>query len=128
MGALTIFDGLISLASEFISDPDKQAKFQLQAVQSRDKLVTHLLDTKTIPWVDATVKLFTALITFARPVGGLMMTAFGMYAHLKGIDMSAMAHTIFDGAFPAWGASRHASKKQAEDTRREIEKEKVRQR
>ncbi len=45
-----------------------------------------------------------------RPIGSIVMTAFGGYCHLKGVDMEVTAHLLFDGAFPAWMASRHMQK------------------
>ena len=66
-----------------------------------------------LPWVDALVKLIYALghvvQMWFRPVVGGLMTAFGVYAHIKGIDLGN-SHAIFDAAFPAWGVSRHMEK------------------
>lgn len=117
---------LIGLASEFIEDPDKQAKFKLEAQKLQSRTIDSLLGTTTIPWVDALVKVLVALNTLWRPVGGALMTAFGMYAHWKGIDISTALHATFDGAFPAWGLSRHQDKANQEKTRREVEREKAR--
>lgn len=125
----SIVDGvkaITGLASEYIEDPDKKIEFEYKAKELETGLLETVLNTTTVPWVDALVKILVTLNSLWRPMVGAMMTAFGAYAHLKGIDMDPAAHVIFDGAFPAWGASRHMNKKQQEDTRREVEKERTR--
>lgn len=54
-------------------------------------------------------------IPLARPVGSFCMTAFGAYCHAKGISMDTAIHAVFDGAFPAWGLSRHVHKQKELD-------------
>ena len=103
-------DNLISLGSEFIVDKDKLIEFQFKALELKYQAADMLMQTKTVPWVDATVKIMFALNTFWRPMIGALMTAFGAYAHIKQIDIEPALHAIFDGAFPAWGVSRHTEK------------------
>lgn len=120
IGAITgVLSGLIGLASEYIPDKDKQAEFQLKAKKYEHDLLSTILETTTVPWVDATVKILIALNAMWRPIAGAAMTAFGAYAHVNGIDIPVELHAMFDGAFPAWGASRHFNKQKAEDTRKE---------
>lgn len=98
---------IVGLGREFITDKDKLAELQYKALELSQNLKMAALTQKTVPWVDAVVK----LLVFARPMGAAAMTAFGAYAHWKGIDLGGeVIHTVFDGAFPAWGASRHVNK------------------
>lgn len=103
-------DSLIKLGSEYIVDKDKVIEFQFKAMELRQQQAVSLLATKTHPFVDALVKLMYAFQIFWRPMVATFMTGFGAYAHYKGIDMDVALHAIFDGAFPAWGASRHVHK------------------
>lgn len=121
----SLIDDLFGLADKFIEDKDKKNEFSFKVQELQFKLRESLLQTTTIPWVDGFVKILIAfrdiILPLLRPLGAAAMTAFGMYCHLKGIDMGGAAnHTIFDAAFPAWGASRHVNKTQAqkEETKR----------
>lgn len=102
-----LLSGILSIGKELIEDKDKKNEFA-------DKAMERLLATETHPFVDAVVKLSYAAdqITkgLLRPLGAAVMTAFGIYAHLNGIEIDGALHAMFDGAFPAWGASRHAEK------------------
>lgn len=105
---------LFDLISEAIPDPDKRRELEAKITQARIQVDQLIMQTTTIPWVDALVKIMYALerfiVTLWRPIGAAAMTAFGMYAHYKGIDIGEANHLILDGAFPAWGASRHMEK------------------
>ena len=103
-------DSLINLGSEYIVDKDKLIEFQFKAMELKQNSIDSLVGMKTVAWVDAVVKLMFALKSLMRPIIGGMMTMFGAYCHYKGITMDVGLHAIFDGAFPAWGVSRHAEK------------------
>lgn len=102
--------GIMGLADQYILDKDKLIEFRFRALELNIQAQETLLKTNTTPWVDAVVKLMYALNMFWRPFVGAAMTAFGAYCHYKGIEMDAALHAVFDGAFPAWGASRHMEK------------------
>lgn len=110
----TIIEELSSLASEFIEDPDKKREIDYKIQDLEFGLRKSLLATTTTPKVDAFVKLLIAfrdiILPLLRPLGAAAMTAFGMYCHLNGIEIDGAVHAILDGAFPAWGASRHVHK------------------
>ena len=102
------------IGEKLIVDKDKKIEFAYKAQELAFKSMEVMLTVKTVPWVDATVKILYALKAFFRPVVGGLMTAFGAYAHVKGMDLGAL-HAIFDGAFPAWGVSRYAEKVKKKD-------------
>ncbi|PUB87065.1 MAG: hypothetical protein DBP02_02135 [gamma proteobacterium symbiont of Ctena orbiculata] len=117
----SVINGLIGLGSEWITDKDKQIEFAYKMRELNFKIAESLLRTQTVPWVDATVKIIYALVALMRPIGTALMTAFGLYAHYKQIQIDPAVHAAIDGAFPAWGVSRHMNKKkeQEEQTKRE---------
>lgn len=102
------------IGDKFIEDKDKRTEFAYKAQELAFKSMEVMLTTKTVPWVDATVKILYALKAFFRPVVGGLMTAFGAWAHVKGMDLGAL-HAVFDGAFPAWGVSRAVEKVKKRD-------------
>ncbi|MEW8420265.1 MAG: hypothetical protein AB2669_16575 [Candidatus Thiodiazotropha endolucinida] len=114
-------NGIIGLGKEWILDKDKQIEFAYKMRELNFKIAESLLSTQTIPWVDATVKIIYALVALFRPIGTALMTAFGLYAHWKQIPIDTALHAAIDGAFPAWGVSRHMNKtkEQQEITKRE---------
>jgi len=117
-------ESVTGLISEFIDDGDLRAKLEagLQKVEAR--ITSQLLQTTTTPKVDAFVKILVAIknviIPLFRPLGAGAMTAFGMWMHYNGTPMDGATQIVMDGAFPAWGASRHVEKqKKASQKRRE---------
>lgn len=111
-----LLGSLIDLGKEVIVDKDKQIEFEYKVKELEHQLTMELVKTATVPWVDATIK----MLVFLRPLGAALMTAFGMYCHYKGIDMDAATHAIFDGAFPAWGVSRHVNKQTESSNKKEV--------
>lgn len=113
-----IVKGLISpvtnIADKLILDKDKYAELKFRELELREKRAMKLLTITTTPKIDAVVKiLYTikdVIIPMFRPLGAAAMTAFGVYAHLKGLNIDPVVQGIFDGAFPAWGLSRHVNK------------------
>jgi hypothetical protein len=119
-----IFEGLIGIGRELITDKDKLIEYEFRTKELHQKGMELIVSTQTIPWVDATVKIMYALIAFARPVGSAAMTAFGIYAHYKQIPIDGAIHAVFDGAFPAWGTSRHINKnKEQEEITKRLKKQ-----
>lgn len=110
----TVIEEVSSLVSEFIEDPDKKREIDYKLQDLEFGLRKSLLATTTTPKVDAFVKLLIAfrdiILPLLRPLGAAAMTAFGMYCHLKGVEIDGAVHAVMDGAFPAWGASRHVHK------------------
>lgn len=114
-----LIDSVSSLASEFIEDKDKLNEINLKIRELESKVTTTLLSTKTTPKADAFVKILIAfrdiVVPLLRPVGASCMTAVGLYCHLNGVEIDGATHAMIDGAFPAWGASRHVNKHKEEE-------------
>lgn len=110
------FGPIVELVKELIPDGDKRKELEAKLEGARIEMDRMILSTTTTPRTDAFVKILYALERFVgslwRPLGAAAMTAFGMYAHWKGIDLGgALNHGVFDGAFGAWGLSRHMEKR-----------------
>lgn len=105
-----LISGIIGIGKELIVDKDKQVEFAFKAQEQLVQFQLALLQTKTTPKVDAFVKVVYSLKGFIRPIGGALMTGFGMYCHLKQIPIDTTLHAVLDGALPAWGVSRHVEK------------------
>jgi len=108
------FKALTSLISEFVVDDEKMAQIQLEIGKVKASVKSDLLKTSTTPKVDAFVKILIAfndlILPWFRPIGAGMMTAVGLWFHYKQIPIDGAVHAMIDGAFPAWGASRHVNK------------------
>lgn len=109
-----VFAGILELAKKLIPDKDKYKELETQVKQAEIEFDRLLLGTTTTPKVDAFVKILYAVERFIstlwRPLGSAAMTAFGLYAHYKGMSIDTMTHSMLDGAFAAWGVSRHMNK------------------
>jgi len=108
------FKALTSLISEFVVDDEKMAQIKLEVDKVEASVKSDLLKTSTTPKVDAFVKILIAfndlIIPWFRPIGAGLMTAVGLWFHYKQIPIDGAVHAMIDGAFPAWGASRHVNK------------------
>lgn len=109
-----LFGPVIDLVRELIPDGDKRKELEAKIETARIETDRMILTTTTTPKVDAFVKVLFALERFIgtlwRPIGSAAMTAFGAYAHYKGIQIDTGLQAMLDGAFPAWGVSRHVEK------------------
>jgi hypothetical protein len=110
----SLISPITNLAGKMIMDKDKFAELQFRKLELEYNAKKDLLKQTTTPKIDAVVKLLITIndvvIPLLRPLGAAAMTAFGIYMHAKGTPMEAISQAIFDGAFPAWGASRHVNK------------------
>lgn len=103
--------GLLGIVDQFVEDKDLKAKLAIRQIELVNELILKLLETKTIPWIDGTVKLMVASVQLARPIGTGLMTAFGIYLHVKGtpIDDQLIQYGM-DAAFPTWAGAREIDK------------------
>lgn len=116
-----VFTGLIGLGKELIVDKDKQIEYAFKIAEMQHSLVEKIMTMQTTPKVDAFIKILYAIkevgIPLLRPLGSAAMTAFGAYAHAKGLHIDPVSQTLLDGAFPGWMTSRHLEKKNASKNR-----------
>lgn len=116
IGILTsVLPGLFSLGGKLIEDKDKRAEYAFRVQQMTQDMAMKLLETQTYPWIDGLVKLAYAgeaiIKGLFRPIVSACMTGFVVYAEVSGIQLSAAVEGVLIAAFPAWGVSRHVSKK-----------------
>ena len=120
--------GFTDLVSEWIEDKDLKSKLEFEGKKLEFELDKLLLTTKTTPKTDATIKIMLAsrdiVIPMFRPVGAVLLAAFGAYCTTKGIVLPEYVQAMLFGSPLAYGASRHSSKKDEQKTKRvEISKE-----
>ena len=110
-----VFGKLFGVVDQLVEDKDKKNEIVLKIAELQNQLALQLIQTSTVPWVDATVKILFAvrdiILPMFRPVVAAAMAAYVVYAEINGITMSPMVEAMFAGAFPAWGASRWSEKK-----------------
>src|SRR5690606_10746909 len=110
-----IFNNIIGLGKEFVVDKDKQIEFAFKIAELQHDLLAQVMTMQTTPKVDAFVKILYAIkelvIPMLRPIGTGLITAFGLYAHYKGIQIPEAIHAGLDAAFGTWVYSRHVEKK-----------------
>ncbi|MEO5344472.1 MAG: hypothetical protein H7842_14285 [Gammaproteobacteria bacterium SHHR-1] len=75
---IPLVGGLTSLASEFIEDPDKKAEFETRKHEAEQQLLIALSQQTTTPFADSAVKIITALVALARPIGSFGLFIFGL--------------------------------------------------
>ncbi len=114
---------ITNIADKLIIDKDKYAEIQLRKIEIKAEARDKLLSITTTPTVDAMVKLAIAMkdvfIPLMRPVISSGMMLFAIYAANKGIELSAPLEAVLVAAFPSWGLSRFAEKKDEQKTKRE---------
>lgn len=112
---LGVFGKLFGVVDQLVEDKDKKNEIILKMAELQNQLSVQLVQTQTVPWVDATVKILFAVrdivIPLFRPLISAAMAVYIVYAETNGITMSPMVEALFASAFPGWMASRHVTKK-----------------
>jgi len=115
----SILPSLFKIGDKMIVDETKKSEFAFKVQEMAFKQMEQLINAKTYPWVDALVKLAYAseqiIKGLFRPIASAGMLVFAMYCELNAIDLSDGVQAILYGAFPAWGVSRHQSKKKEKE-------------
>lgn len=110
-----IFKNIFGMVDQLVEDKDKKNELIYKLAEMQNQLSIQLLQQKTTPWVDATVKLLFAIrdlvIPLMRPVIGALMTGFAAYAEMNGTTLSPAVQAALAAAFPGWVYSRHVEKK-----------------
>lgn len=110
-----VFKQVFGVVDQLVEDKDKKNELIVKLAELQHQLSIQLLQTDTVPWVDATVKLLFAvrdlIIPLFRPIVATGMAVYVAYAEVNGITMSPLVEAAFAGAFPGWMASRHLNKK-----------------
>ena len=113
-----LFGKAFGLIGEVVEDKDKRNEINMEIMKIINNLSLELLKTKTIPWVDALVKILLTINTLLksqwRPVGSVCMAIFGGFCLMTGIEIPVHIQTMLFGAPIGWGLSRHVSKKNGE--------------
>ena len=117
----SIVPSLFKLGNKLVVDKDKQAEYAFKVQDKTFELMEKMLDTKTVPWVDALIKVSYAsndiIKGLFRPVISAGLFIYGLnhpdlIKHLH--DLGGMGDAgiagIF-GSFPSWMYSRHVDKK-----------------
>lgn len=105
-----VLPAIFKLGSKLILDKDKKAEYAFKVQEMSFKLIEGIVNMRTVPWVDAVVKIMAASVAMARPIGTFIMTGVGIYFHYKGIVVDGVVQLMLDGAFPAWAGARELNK------------------
>lgn len=104
-----IINGMMGVADKLIIDQDKKIEFAYKTQELVFAVINQLIAVKTVPAVDAIVKILMALVVFARPIGSFILT-------LKGIDMASITGELdvinvgLISLFPSWMGFRQYDK------------------
>lgn len=110
----------LSIIDQFVEDKDLRNELAVKQLELMYGLLEKIINTSTVPQVDALVKLILALIALARPLGALYLTIMGVDMASASIQAGGevnMVEGTLIGAFPTWGVAREADKRQKEVTR-----------
>ena len=120
-----VIKGITGVVSEYVVDKDKQNEINFKIQELVKEFATTIVTTKTVPWVDAAVKLMYAfrdcLIPMFRPVFSGALAIFGCYLSYKGIETGmSVQDQAYNAGFAAplmqWIHSRGQEKKHAVTT------------
>ena len=119
ISAITTLGGsMLKIVDQFVVDKDLKQKLAIRQLELTYGLIEKIVNTTTVPWVDALVKVLMSFVVLARPLGTFALTVFGLYAYYKGIEIDPTVHATVTAAFPAWGAVREVGKSREEKTKR----------
>jgi len=115
IGLLTSFlPSLFKVGGKMIEDKDKKNEYAFKVLEMSNTVIMKLVETKTVPWVDALVKLAYAGDAIVKSLFTPVLTAvafsFGLYFQLAGVEVSAGVEAVLFGSFPAWRVARQKEK------------------
>ena len=115
IGLLTSFlPSLFKVGGKMIEDKDKKNEYAFKVLEMSNQVILALINTPTIAWVDALVKLAYAGDAIIKSLFTPILTAvgfgFGIYFELNNIEVSATTEVILFGSFPAWRMARQKEK------------------
>jgi len=115
IGLLTSFlPSLFNIGGKMIEDKDKKNEYAFKVLEMSNQVILALVNTKTVPWVDALVKLSYAGDAIIKSLFTPVLTAvgfgFGLYFELNHIEVSTTVEMILFGSFPAWRVARQKEK------------------
>ncbi len=106
----SIIPRLFKIGDKLIVDKDKKMEYAFKVQEMTFNLMEKIITMKTIPWVDAFVKILMTFVTLARPLGSFALTLIGLYSHYKQLPIPETVNYALDGAFPAWMGLRERDK------------------
>ena len=119
ISAITTLGGsVLGIIDKFVLDKDLKQKLAIRQLELMYGLIEKIINTTTIPWVDALVKLLMALVVLARPIGSFIISLWGLGMIGEIGEASETVQNVAISAFPAWGAAREVHKKREEETKR----------
>lgn len=110
MNFIPIIGELLGLAAEAVEDKDKRNALQAKIMELQSTVTLAIVQSQTVPWVDALVKLLYALVALATPLGSLAMMGFNLYCKIKGVPLDVATEGATLGLFPAWATYRRLEK------------------
>lgn len=119
ISAITTLGGsALKIIDQFVEDKDLKQKLAIRQLELTYGLIEKIINTATVPWVDALVKVLMSLVVLARPIGTFLLTSVALYFYWKGVEVDPTVNAMLAGAFPAWGAAREVGKVREEKTTR----------
>lgn len=106
----SLLPSLFKLGDKLIVDKDKKMEYAFKVQEMTFKMLESIVQMKTVPWVDAVVKLLFALMALARPIGTFYLSLKGIDIALDNKEIDMMSGGLM-GMFPTWMAAREVDKK-----------------
>ncbi len=100
---------IFKLGDKLIVDKDKKAEYAYKVQEMSFKLIESIVTMKTIPWVDAFVKVLVALVSLARPLGSFYLTIMGVDMVVEAGEVDLVSGGLAS-AFPTWMGAREVNK------------------
>lgn len=112
ISAITKLGGTaLGIVDQFVEDKDLKQKLAIKQLELTYGLIEKILNTATVPWVDAMVKVMSTLVVLSRPIGSFLLTAAGIYMHINNVPLDPAVNYALDAAFPTWMGAREVHKK-----------------
>jgi len=117
-GLFSVLKMGMGVLDQFVEDKDLKQQLVIKQLELTYGLIEKIINTTTIPAVDAFVKILMALVVLARPIGSFLISLWGIGVVGDIGDASETVQNAAIAAFPAWGAAREVHKRREEETKR----------
>ena len=102
----------LGILDQWVEDKDLKAKLAFELTKINNEFLANVYASEAVPgYVKFLHAVRDLIIPMFRPIGGLALTGFAVYATTKGIELPGWLTAIMASAFPGWMVGRQVEKK-----------------
>lgn len=109
---LTLGSKALGILDQWVEDKDLRATLAFELTKINNEFLSNVYASEAVPgYVKFLHAVRDLIIPMFRPIGGLALTGFAVYATTKGIELPGWLTAVLAASFPGWMVGRQVEKK-----------------